>query len=83
MQRKLKLRELIVKAQNGEEDALNQVVHRFIPLIKKYSSQLGYAEAYSDLVAWVISAVYQYKPSISWGRDELDYYLLSTEDKKK
>ncbi|MHB1125724.1 MAG: helix-turn-helix domain-containing protein [Bacillota bacterium] len=74
MHRKPKLRELIVKAKNGEEDALNQVVQRFIPLIKKYSSQLSYGEAYSDLVAWVISAVHRYRPSISWGSDELDEY---------
>jgi len=37
MQKRLKFRKIIAKAQNGEEDALLEVIHRFIPLVKKYS----------------------------------------------
>jgi len=32
-----------------------QIVHRFTPLIRKYSSQLGYDEAYSDLIIWIVN----------------------------
>ncbi|MHB1127948.1 MAG: helix-turn-helix domain-containing protein [Bacillota bacterium] len=62
MQRKPKLLELIVKTQNVEEDALTQVDYCFIPLSRSIVTNWIYAEAYSDLVIWVICAVHRYKP---------------------
>lgn len=77
MQRKPKLRELIAKVKNGEEGAVLEVVHRFIPLVKKYSRRMGYDEACSDLVVWIVSAVHRYEPRTTWGRDELQQYFVS------
>ncbi len=54
---------------------MTQVVHRFIPIVKKYSRQLGYDDAYSDLVTWIVEAVYRYQPNTTWGRDELNRYF--------
>jgi len=75
LQRKPKLRELISLARSGNEEAMTEVVNRFIPIIKKYSRQLGYEEASSDLVFWIIKAVHRYRPNTTWGRDELNRYF--------
>jgi hypothetical protein len=58
---KAKLKELITMAKSGNQDAMYQLVHRFTPIIKKYSRQMGYDEACADLTVWVIKAVYNYK----------------------
>ncbi len=52
---------LINQAKKGDTTAMIQIVHRFTPLIRKYSSQLGYDEAYSDLIIWIVTAVHQYR----------------------
>lgn len=52
---------LINKAKTGDTEAMMQIVRRFTPLLKKHSSQLGYDEAYSDLVMWIVTAVNRYK----------------------
>jgi DNA-directed RNA polymerase specialized sigma subunit len=83
MQKRLKLRELISKAQNGEEDALIEIIHRLIPLVKKYCRRLGYAEACSDLITWIVSAVHRYTPNAKWGRDELEQYFCAKKGGKK
>lgn len=75
MQRKPKLRELITLAKSGNEEAMTQVVKRFIPIVKKYSRQLGYEEACSDLVTWIVEAVHSYRPHTTWGMDELTRYF--------
>lgn len=77
MPRKPKLRELIVQVKNGEEDAILEVVHRFTPLIRKYCRRMGYDEACSDLVVWIVKAVHRYEPRTTWGRDELQQYFAS------
>ena len=41
MRKKAKLKELIFKAQNGDKDALNEVIERFKPIINKYAHRLG------------------------------------------
>lgn len=56
------LRKLIDNAQKGDDEALTQIIVRFTPAIKKHSHQLGYDEAYSDLVLWMITAVKHYRP---------------------
>lgn len=68
----MKLKALIVKAQDGDEDALFEVIQRFIPMVKKYSRQLGYVEAFSDLITWIVGAVHRYKPRIMQGKGELE-----------
>jgi len=83
LQRKPKLRELIALAKSGNEEAMTQVVKRFIPIVKKYSRQLGYEEACSDLMTWIIEAVYRYQPNTTWGRDELNRYFSRKSDYQK
>ncbi|MQL52515.1 helix-turn-helix domain-containing protein [Desulfofundulus thermobenzoicus] len=75
MGKKPRLRELIALAKNGNEEAMTQVVQRFIPIVKKYGRRLGYEDACSDLVTWIVEAVYRYRPNTTWGRDELNRYF--------
>lgn len=62
MERRQKLLGIIINAQNGDQDAVIQLVHRFIPIIKKYSREMGYEEASADLVAWTVKAIHKYRP---------------------
>ena len=62
MQRGQKLRELINQAKSGDEEALSQVIQRLTPLLRKYSQDMGYDEACSDLVKWIVEAVHRYQP---------------------
>ncbi|WP_156807445.1 helix-turn-helix domain-containing protein [Effusibacillus pohliae] len=48
---------MVVRAKNGDKDALAAIIQRFMPAIRKYSRRLGYEEAYSDLVEWMIKTV--------------------------
>lgn len=54
---------------------MTEVVNRFIPIVKRYSRKLGYEEACSDLVVWIIKAIHRYRPNTTWGRDELNRYF--------
>ncbi|GFN22955.1 helix-turn-helix domain-containing protein [Thermanaeromonas sp. C210] len=85
MSRKVKLRELIMKAQAGDQEALAELIQRFSPVIKKYSRRLGYdyEEARSDLVAWIVDAVRRYKPKTPWGRSELEQYFSEKNNRGK
>lgn len=82
MRKKLRLRELIIRAKSGDNEAMSQVVQRFTPVVKKYSRRLGYNEACSDLVVWVIEAVHRYQPNTTWGKDELRRYFSNKENEK-
>jgi len=62
MVRRQKIIGIIINAQNGDQDAVVQLVHKFIPLIKKYSREMDYEEAYADLVAWTVKAIHKYRP---------------------
>ena len=75
MPEKARMSKLIAMAANGDQKAMNELVQRFIPIIKKYSRQIGYDEACSDLILWMIGAVYRYHPNTTWGKDELKQYL--------
>lgn len=75
MQRRPRLRELISQAKGGDGEAMAQVVHRLVPLVKKYSRGMGYDEACSDLVKWIVEAVPRYQPNTTWGKDELTKYF--------
>lgn len=61
MEGKPKFHELVVRAKSGDEKAFIQLVYRLNPAVKKYSRRSGhYVECYSDLVIWLMSAIYQY-----------------------
>jgi len=62
MPRKPKIRELIAKAKRGDEESFTSVVDRFKPAIKKHVRRLGYDDAYSDLILWLVNAVHRYQP---------------------
>lgn len=62
MVEKPKIKTLITEAQKGDQDAVVQLVRRFIPVVNKYSRWMGYEEAYADLVVWIVSAVHKYQP---------------------
>ena len=64
-----KLRDLIEKVQNGDQEALLQLISRFMPLIKKYSHGIPDDEA--KLILRMTEAVKRYRPNTTWGRDEL------------
>lgn len=59
-------KELIIKAQNGNPEAAEQLVDRLSPLIKKYSSQLGYDDARSELTLWTLETINHRKPNVIW-----------------
>jgi DNA-directed RNA polymerase specialized sigma subunit len=69
MQRRQKLHELIDQAKTGDGEAITYIIHRFMPLVKKYSRDMGYEEACSDLVKWIVEAVYRYQPNSTWDKD--------------
>ena len=77
---KLRLNELITRAKSGDQEALVQVIERFLPIVKKYSRELDSDEAYYDLIAWIVLAVNRYKPNTNWGKDELNFYLSNKEN---
>lgn len=60
MNNQTKLREKIINAQNGDKNATYQILLQFNPLIKKYSRILGYDDAYSDLIIWMVQAIRSY-----------------------
>lgn len=62
MQNKPKIRELINRVQQGDDDALALLMERIMPLVKKHSKRMGYDDSNSDLVLWVIQAVRRYRP---------------------
>jgi len=71
MANKPKLKELISKAQSGDKDALNQVVERFKPIVKKYARRFGSEDVCSEIIEWIIKATMRYREKTNWGREEL------------
>jgi len=52
--------ELIRRAQKDDVEAMEQLLVRYQPLMKKYARQLGYEDAEQDLAEWFIVAVKKY-----------------------
>lgn len=75
MAKKQKLKKLIFKAQGGNKDALNQVVERFKPIIKKYARRCGTEDIGSEIVEWIIKATLKYKENIISGKEGLEKQL--------
>ena len=53
--------ELIKKASNGDEESLVRLLDKFDPLISKYSYQLPYEEAKTDLIIFFIEMIRNFK----------------------
>lgn len=60
---------LIESAQNGDREALMQLINRFMPLIKKHSHRIADDEA--TLILRFAEAVKRYYPNTTYGQDEL------------
>lgn len=73
--KKPKIKELILKAQGGDKEALNQVIERFKPIVKKYARCFGSEDVGSEIVEWIIKATMRYKDKTTWGREELEKFL--------
>ncbi len=67
-----RLRVLIERAQSGDDEALAEIIHRFMPAIRKYARHMEDDEA--NLVLWLTDAIQRYKPRTSWGMEELLRY---------
>ncbi|KLU63522.1 hypothetical protein CEB3_c00990 [Peptococcaceae bacterium CEB3] len=80
MDNKLSLRELITKAKDGDAEATAQLISRLVPLVKRHTRRLGYDDAYSELLTWIVEAVQRYQPDTTWGMDELNRYCSRKED---
>lgn len=82
MVKKQKLKELIFKAQSGDKDALNQVVMRFKPIVKKYARRYGNEDIDSEITEWIIKATLSYKENITSSREELKKFLSDKKNDK-
>ena len=51
------LYELIRRAQNGDKEAMQELVDRFTPLMKKEAKRLGYEDAYEDIRLFFIELI--------------------------
>ena len=52
------LYEIIYRAQNGDKEAMQELVDRFTPLMRKRASKLGYEDAYEDIRLFFIELIY-------------------------
>ncbi|MBG9940567.1 helix-turn-helix domain-containing protein [Brevibacillus formosus] len=57
----LQLKELVLKAQRGDGEALMIIINQFTPAIKKHARNLGYEDAEADLKAWACRSIMNYK----------------------
>ncbi|OCL28596.1 hypothetical protein U472_00580 [Orenia metallireducens] len=52
---------LIKQAKKGDKNSLIELLNRFKPLIKKYSNELKYEEAETDLIISFITIIKTFK----------------------
>lgn len=55
------LYEIICRAQNGDKEAMQELVDRFTPLMRKRANKLGYEDAYEDIRLFFIELIYSMK----------------------
>ncbi len=67
--------ELIVSAQNKDTDALEQLVIKFMPLLKKYATLLETEDALQELQVNFIVLLLKMKPECLRGKE--DKYIVS------
>lgn len=48
---------LIKQAQNGDRDALEVLIDKFYPLLKKYASKLNYEDAFAEIILYYIELI--------------------------
>lgn len=75
----LTLCDLISEAKHGNDDAMLQIINRFVPLIKKYSKKLNYEDAENDLIFNIIQIVHQ-MPSFNNDGNAVSYINRSVQN---
>lgn len=83
MPKRPKLRELIARAKDGEEEALASLLERVQPILKKHGQRMGYDGACSDLILWMINTVRHYRTDTNLENEEMECFLLNKCDDKK
>lgn len=48
---------LLVEVQQGDKEAMLELINRFQPLLKKYARKLGYDDAYEDCLLFFIELI--------------------------
>jgi DNA-directed RNA polymerase specialized sigma subunit len=48
---------LLARAQQGDDEAMLELINRFQPLLKKYAKKLRYDDAYEDCLLFFIELV--------------------------
>lgn len=48
---------LLVKAQQGNQEAMLELIDRFQPLLRKYARKMGYDDAYEDCRLFFIELI--------------------------
>lgn len=70
---------LILDAKSGDQDAMNEVIRRLKPLIRKYARKINNGiddqTVEQELVEEIIRAVYKYEPRTEWGKQFLENYF--------
>ena len=56
----MQLLEEIGRAQDGNEEAMLNLVSKFMPLMKKYGRKLGYEDATEDMTADFIEFIFNW-----------------------
>jgi len=74
---------LIKEAKKGDKDSLMELLSRFKPLIKKYSNELKYEEAETDLIISFITIIKTLKvKEIDHEGQAVNYIYVSLRNKK-
>jgi RNA polymerase sigma factor (sigma-70 family) len=74
---------LIKQAKKGDKDSLMELLSRFKPLIKKYSNELKYEEAETDLIISFITIIKTLKiKEINYEGQAVNYIYVSLRNKK-
>ncbi len=56
-----KLKELVKRAQSGDNEAMTEIINRFMPLIKKYSRSNNSYDLSDELIKSLIKMIKRHK----------------------
>ena len=70
------LMELIINAQNKDENAMLRLISRFNLLLKKYARKLNQEDAYADMVTYFIELIHSINTPLYKFLKEMPYETL-------
>lgn len=74
---------LIRQAKKGDKESMMELLNRFEPLIKKFSNELNYEEAETDLIICFIKIIKKLKiKKINYEGEAINYIYVSLKNKK-